>query len=155
MAYGTTAGVEALLPAIAPLTAYSLPMLAQVTNWLTQGAAIIDRTLAGAGYVTPVGLASGIYPELTALNELYAAAITARARGLDAVQAENENRSDSWLEQFYQQLTAIAATDLSRLGVEVLPSAVVAAGRSRLRFTQLKRVDGYSARYDDDGDMDA
>ena len=79
----------------------------------------------------------------------------ARARGLDSVQAENENRSDAWLAEFREQLAALAAADLSRLGVEVLPAAVAGTAGRRFRLTQLKRVDGYSARYDDDGDMDA
>ena len=155
MAYGTANGVEALLPVVGPLSVSSAPTLAQVEAWLAQGAAVIDRTLGGAGYSTPVGAVSAVYPELTALNELYAAAQAARARGLDAVQAENENRSDAWLAEFREQLAALAAADLSRLGVEVLPAAVASTAGRRFRLTQLKRVDGYSARYDDDGDMDA
>ncbi len=149
MAYGTTAGVEGRLPAMGPLSALSLPTEAQVTAWLTQGAAIINRTLSGAGYSTPVAVSAAVYAELTALNELYAAAWAIRARGLDSVQGENEDRSAVWLAEFNTQLTALVTFDLSRLGVEVLPSAAPNLARRRLRFTPLKRVDGYSAVYDD------
>lgn len=149
MAYGTTAGVEGRLPAMGQLGPLSLPTEAQVTAWLTQGAAIINRTLSGAGYSTPVGVAASVYAELTALNELYAAAWAIRARGLDTVQGENEDRSAVWLQEFQTQLTALVGFDLTRLGVEVLPSAAPNLARRRLRFTPIKRVDGYSAVYDD------
>ena len=82
MAYGTAAGVSALVPAVGTLSTISLPTLAQVDAWLEQGAATIDRALAGAGFGTPVAALAGVYPELAALNELYAAAYVVMARGL-------------------------------------------------------------------------
>jgi len=129
----------------------SLPTATQVTAWLTQGAAIIDRHLAGAGYTVPVLNTATVYPELTALNDLYAAAIAAQARSLDTIQGSEENRSETWLTRFYAQLQALAASTLADVPMTsgALPTA------RRVRFTQLKRVDGYSAVYDDDMDMDA
>lgn len=142
-AYGTTAGVSALLPAIGTLSGSSTPTSAQVTAWLDEGAAVINRTLAGAGYTVPVLSTATVYAELTALNNLYAAAHAMMARGLDTVQGTDENRSGAWLERFATQLDAIARTPLPDVPIGN-PTTV---GR-RARFTQLRRTDGYSASYD-------
>lgn len=151
MAYGSTAGVQALLPALGTLGAGTLPTAAQVSAWLAQGAAIIDRHLTGAGYTVPVPSTATVYDELAALNDLYASAIAAQARGLDTVQGSEENRSSQWLERFYSQLRELAGTNL--------PDMTRVDGTSqtyrRFRTTQIKRVDGYSAPYDDDTEMDA
>ena len=151
MAYGSTAGVSALLPAIGTLGVASTPTSAQVTEWLAQGASTIDRALAGAGYTVPVLATATCYGELTALNNLYAAAYAMMARGLDTVQGTDENRSQVWLEMFRSDLAALAASTLADVPAATTPAA---AGR-RIRFTQLKRVDGYSAPHDDDTDMDS
>ena len=148
MAYGTAAGVSALVPAVGALNASSLPTLAQVEAWLAQGAATIDRTLADAGYAMPVSPAAGVYPELTALNELYAAAYVVMARGLDSVSGQSENRSSQWMQQFHDRLAALADSDSLPGVVRVAPqTAATLAGR--VRFTPVRRVDGYSRRWDD------
>lgn len=147
MAYGTTAGVSALVPAVGVLGASSLPTAAQVTTWLAQGAAAIDRVLGGAGYVAPVSPSAAVYPELTALNELYAAAYVVMARGLDSATGENESRSGEWLDRFYKRLGELAAADLSALGVSTAgaSAAAVAAYDNRLRTRPLRRLDGWAA----------
>jgi hypothetical protein len=151
MAYGTAAGVEALLPAIGKLGTGSTPKLAAVQSWLDQGSAIIDRTLAGAGYTVPVLSTATCYPELTALNELYGAAYAMMARSLDTVQGTDENRSAQWLQMFTDRLAALVLGTLP--DVPVAP-VTTTTGR-RMRFTQLKKVDGYSAPHDDDTEMDS
>lgn len=148
-AYGTTAGVEALVPAVGLFYSDTLPTVDQVTAWLDQGAAIINRTLGGAGYTVPVLATATAYPELVALNELYAAAYVVMARGLDTVQGSEENRSTVWMQQFFDRLGALAATALP----DVPTSSTPQVGR-RVRFTPVKRVDGYS-RIHDDVDVDA
>ncbi len=150
MAYGTTLGVEALVPAVGPLDGSNTPAVQQVEAWLDQGAAVINRTLAGAGYAVPVLDTSLVYPELTALNELYAAAYALMARGLDTVAGSEENRSAVWMQQFHDRLGALAATALP--DVPVTP--VTTQAGARLRTTRIKRVDGYSAPWDEwDGDQ--
>jgi hypothetical protein len=156
MAYGSTAGVQALLPVVGTLGVASVPTLAQVTTWLAEGDAIINRSLASAGYAVPVASGAIVYAELTALNNLYAAAYVVQSRGLDTVQGTDENRSDAWLERFNTQLAALVASDLTGVGATVATATAVAP-RRRARFVQLKRVDGYSAIHDDvsaDYDMD-
>ena len=150
MAYGTAAGVTAMLPAVGRLGGSSTPTAAQVTAWLDQGAAVINRHLAGAGYAVPVLASATCYAELTALNELYAAAYVVQARGLDTVQGTDENRSEQWLTRFYAQLTALVTGGLP----DVPTATATATTRRRVRFTQVKRVDGYSAVHDDDTELD-
>lgn len=142
MAYGTVTGVAARLPGVR-VSAISTPDDPQITTWLAQGAAAIDRRLNAAGYVVPVGLGADVYPELVALGELYAAAQVVRARGLDSVNGEAEARSDVWLREFYAQIDALAQSDLTGMGVA---QATVAGVRVRgVRSVQLRRIDGYSA----------
>ena len=145
MAYGTTAGVEALVPAVGLFYGDTLPTREQVEAWLDQGAAVINRTLSGAGYVTPVANTSAVYPELTALNELYAAAYVVMARGLDTVSGQNENRSGVWMQQFQDRLDALAATALP----DVPTTGATSTASRRFRTTAVKRVDGYSRVWDD------
>jgi hypothetical protein len=151
MAYGSTAGVQALLPAIGALGSSSVPTSAQVGAWLEQGSSAIDRALSSAGYSVPVLATATVYGELEALADLYAAAYAMMARGLDTVSGQDENRSQTWLAMFREQLAAIAAAKLP----DVTWTAPTAATAARVRFTQLKRVDGYSAPHDDDTEMDA
>jgi hypothetical protein len=156
MAYGSTSGVQALLPVVGTLGVASVPTLAQVTTWLAEGDAIINRSLASAGYAVPVAAGAIVYAELTALNNLYAAAYVVQARGFDTVQGTDENRASAWLERFNTQLAALVSSDLTGVGATLAP-ATATAPRRRARFVQLKRVDGYSAPHDDistDYDMD-
>lgn len=150
MAYGTAAGVQAMLPAVGRLGGSSVPTAAQVAAWLDQGAAVINRHLAAAGYAVPVASTATCYAELTALNELYAAAYTVLARGLDTVQGSDENRSDTWLKRFDEQLAALVAGGLP----DVPQATATATTRRRARFVQVKKVDGYSAPHDDDTELD-
>jgi hypothetical protein len=156
MAYGSTAGVQALLPVVGTLGVASVPTLAQVTTWLAEGDAIVNRSLASAGYAVPVAAGAIVYAELTALNDLYAAAYVVQARGFDTVQGTDENRANAWLERFNTQLAALVGSDLTGVGATLAP-ATATAPRRRARFVQLKRIDGYSAVHDDistDYDMD-
>lgn len=145
--YGSTAGVSALTPASYTTGQINAPTDAQVTAWLTQGYAIINRTLATAGYSVPVGASAAVYDELTALNNLYAGAYVLRSRGLDVMVGDEESRSEVWLRQFNQQLKALAESNLSALGVTVVTGND--AQRRRIRSMQMRRIDGYSGTYED------
>ncbi len=141
MAYGTTAGVAARIPGVG-LNVLSTPDTSQVDTFLAQGAAQIDRKLAGAGYAAPVGVGALLYPELVALNELYAAAQSLRARGLDSITGAGEMRSDVWLREFAQQLDDMVRSDLT--GAGVTQATVTGVRTQRMRSTQVRRIDGYS-----------
>jgi hypothetical protein len=141
MAYGTAAGVAARLPGIG-LTPISTPESVQVETWLAQGAAIIDRKLAGAGYAVPVQATATPYLELVALNELYAAAQSLRARGLDAMTGGGEMRSDIWMREFTTMLNDLAQSDLT--GAGVAQATVTGVRPQRMRTVQIRRIDGFS-----------
>lgn len=144
MSYGSLSGVSALVPVAAPLSTTSTPTSAQVTEWLAQGSARIDRALSSAGYSIPVASTATVHAELTALANLYAAAHVLIARGLDSANGETENRSDAYIERFTSELSALASSDLSALGVSAAPTTGVNAGRRRIRTLQLRRIDGYA-----------
>jgi len=144
MSYGSVSGVSALVPVAGTLGSSSTPTSAQVTEWLTQASARIDRALASAGYSIPVASTATAYAELTALANLYGAAFVLMARGLDSATGEAENRSDALMRQFSDGLTSIAGSDLSALGVSASATTGVNAGRRRVRTLQLRRVDGYT-----------
>ena len=144
MSYGSVTGVSALVPAAGTLGTSSTPTSAQVTEWLTQGSARIDRASSSAGYSVPVDDAATVYAELEALANLYGAAHVLTARGLDSASGEAENRSDVWLARFNAELVSLAASDLSALGVSSATTTGVNAGRRRVRTLQLRRVDGFT-----------
>ncbi len=145
MSYGSVSGVSALVPAAGTLGTSSTPTSAQVTEWLAQGSARIDRALSSAGYSIPVASTATVHAELTALANLYGAAHVLTARGLDSANGEAENRADVWLGRFDETLKALAASDLSALGVSSAATPTgVNAGRRRVRTLQLRRIDGFA-----------
>jgi hypothetical protein len=144
MSYGSVSGVSALVPAAGTLGTSSTPTSAQVTEWLAQGSARIDRALSSAGYSIPVASTATVHAELTALANLYGAAHVLTARGLDSANGEAENRADVWLGRFDETLKALAASDLSALGVSAAVTTGVNAGRRRVRTLQLRRIDGFA-----------
>ncbi len=151
--YGSTTGVQALLPVLGTLSGSTTPTSTQVSTWLDEGAAVINRSIATAGYSVPVAASATCYAELTALNNLYAGAYAIMARGLDAVSGNEENRAETWLDRFNAQLAALVASDLAALGCTLAP-APATSNRRRLRTTQIKRADGYSAPHDYDTSLD-
>lgn len=145
MSYGSVSGVSALVPVAGTFGTSSTPTSAQVTEWLAQGSARIDRALSSAGYSIPVANATPAYAEVTALANLYGAAYVLMSRGIDSANGEAENRSDVLLQRFNDELTSLAAADLSALGVSASGTSTGAnAGRRRIRTLQLRRLDGYA-----------
>lgn len=145
--YAAIHNVDALLPGIS-LSETSTPSNGDVTKWLNQGYAVINRKLTAAGYSTPVSSSAAVYDEMTALNALYAAAQALRARGLDSVQGNEETRSERWLREFTEQIKELCASDLTNSGVSRLSSS--SATRRGIRTAQLRRVDGYSGTFEGD-----
>ena len=140
--YGSVAGVSALIPAAGTLSGSSVPTTGQVGTWLTEATAIVNRHVAAAGYSVPVANTTALHPELSALANLYAAAMALQARGLDTIQGAEENRSETMLTRFYAQLGDIAKADLGGMGAT--STTTTSATRRRLRTSQIRRVDGYS-----------
>jgi len=143
MAYGSETGVEALVPAAGVIGVSSLPTTAQLADWIEEGAGRIDRVILSAGYSAPVASGTLLYPELRALNNLYAGAYVLRARGLDTIAGTEQNKTQQWLAEFDRTLANLASSDLFAMGATLLVST--STRRSRLRSLQTRRVDGYSA----------
>lgn len=142
MAYGNVWGVNALIPVAGTIGSDTVPTATQVAQWLLEATAIINRHISSAGYTTPIANTASIYAELGALANLYGAAMALQARGLDTVQADAENRSETMLTRFYTQLGELAKADLSSMGAT--PITPTTSTRRRLRTVQVRRVDGYS-----------
>ena len=146
MAYGTTAGVQALLPVLGTLGTSTTPTIGEVMGWQNEASAIIDRHVTGAGFAVPVAAATVLHYELSSLANLYVAAQCAMARSIDSLTGSGEERAETWLSRFYAQLKEIAQSDLSLLGGTVIPTPTTpGSGRRRIRTLQIRRVDGYSA----------
>ena len=144
MAYGDPEGVQALVPQ-ATFDAVSNPTTTQVTYWLAEGAAIINRYLGNAGYVAPVVNVPPVlvWDELSALNNLYAAAYVLRSQKIDSASGDQERTSEVWLADFWTRLKELVASNLVLVGVPLLP--VATAGRPRrIRTIQGRRIDGYA-----------
>lgn len=137
--YGSVFGIKALVPEWDE----TAPVLGDAEVWLTEAYAKINRALANAGYSTPVSSSAAVYAELTGLENLYAAAYVLRARGIDVASGDDEKTSEVWLEDFYNQLKDLAASNLALLGVTLLPSTTPTR-RRRIRTLQMRKVDGYS-----------
>jgi hypothetical protein len=142
--YGSAAGVEALLPSIPTLTTLTTPKLEEVTTWLTEGAARIDRVLASRGWSVPVDAVASVYPELTSLNNLYGGAMVLRSLGIQQVSGTEETRDVTWLKEFNESLTEISKVSPTSVGAEAIPSTTTSTRRAS-RSRQLRRIDGYSS----------
>lgn len=149
--YGTVAGVAALVPHSVAVNQSTHPTDAQVTVWLAEGYARINRVIASAGYSVPIGAAAAVYGELTALNNLYAAAYALRSRGIDTMNGEEESRSEVWLKSFNDLLKELAESNLAAMGATVATGETSAGtpSRRRIRTLQMRKVDGYSGTFED------
>ena len=144
--YGSIDGIMAIAPAVGTIDNDSTPNTAQVEEWLTEGATLINSALSAAGYTVPALRTAAVYPSLRALNNLYAAAYTLRSRGLDVVQGREESRSEIYLKDFHSRLKLLASSHLTAMGLTLRTTPTVAKRRG-VRSMQLRRVDGYSAEY--------
>lgn len=149
--YGTVAGVAALVPHSVAVNQTAHPTDAQVTTWLAEGYARINRVIASAGYSVPIGATAAVYGELTALNNLYAAAYALRSRGIDTMNGEEESRSEVWLKSFNDLLKELAESNLAAMGATVATGETSAGtpSRRRIRTLQMRKVDGYSGTFED------
>jgi hypothetical protein len=138
--YGTVAGASAMIPTVGALSGSSIPTSAQVITWLQAASAEIDLVLARAGYTTPVANTASAYPMFSDLANLWAAARSLQALGLDNTSGQTETRSQQMMAEFWERLKAISGLDLSGLGLVVSTTGTAQAVR-RLRSIQISRVD--------------
>ena len=149
MSYGSVSGVEAIVPAIAGsgFDGSSTPTSTQVTAWLDEAYSLINATLSGAGYQIPVSATADAYDLLQALENLYGAAYALRARGMETHHDEEERASETYLKDFHSRLKTLVGMDLTGMGLTLRPASTSKTRLRRLRSTQMRRIDGYSARY--------
>jgi hypothetical protein len=141
--YGTTSGAITLVPA-AHVSGASQPSDVDVERWLAEASSWIDIALSTAGYLVPADALAVITPKLDSLANLYAGAYVLRARGLDTLVGETEQRSDIWLREFRDALQALVdGGDLTGVGLVLRPATAATLTR-RVRSIPMRRVDGYS-----------
>jgi len=147
--YGSVAGVEALIPAVAGsgFDGSSTPTSTEIDTWLDEGYSLINAALSGAGYSIPVSASADAYELLTALENLYGAAYALRAYGMETHHDEQENTSEVYLKDFRTRLKDLVAMDLTGMGVTLRPASSSRTRIRRLRSLQTRRIDGYSVKY--------
>jgi len=74
------------------------------------------------------------------LANLWAAARSLQALGMDNASGVTETRSQQMMAEFWERLKAISGVDLSGLGLSVSTTATATAVR-RIRSIQISRVD--------------
>jgi hypothetical protein len=118
--YGSVEGVRALVPANE-----AIPLAAPITQWLSEGAAIIDRYFVTAGYGVPVSLSVTFYQELVGLNNLFAAAYVKRAVNIEVAGGFGQlPTSELWLRDFYKRLEMLVAADLTGTGIVIVSDTI-------------------------------
>lgn len=131
MAYASASDVAAYTPGLlddGEFTATSRPSRDDVARYLTAGDALIDTTLAGAGYSTPVGAAATVYNFVIDLSALYAAARAETTRLSARVAATERTRAQVLMEEFNNGLDMLVDQDLSRSGLTRAATGKLYAG---------------------------
>ncbi len=150
MSYGSVEGVEALFPVIGDLDETTIPKSSDVTTWLAQGYSIINRAILDKGYSTPVLNTSPIYDELVYLNHLFCHFLGLRARGLDTITGEEQDKATILEEAFNEQLKSLCNSNLANMGLTPIVGededidGTVFGVNNRLGVVKLSRRDGYN-----------
>ena len=145
MAYGSVTGVARINSHLAGgYSVSSTPTAAAVTEWLEQGNAAVDMTLAKAGYSIPVASTAAVYPVIVRLNNLYAAACAEQSTNIGLGDAET--RSNKLWAQYKDELASLLDGDLTLVG---LSRANTAPAMRYMRSKELRRRDGYAHRFDE------
>ncbi len=93
------------------------PRTSTVTDWIEEGAAIIDAKLAGAGYSVPVASTASAFPILRNLNTIYAAAMVEGAYSVEVSSGGGQTRAQSLEMRFWKGVDNLLRLDLSGMGV--------------------------------------
>jgi hypothetical protein len=121
MGYGAASGVAAycrnLLGSQPTWTTSTCPTKHQVDSFLSSGCAVIETTLEGRGYTTPVASTVTAYGWLTRLEELWGAAHAEFHRTNLTLSPGERTRGQVFYEMFWDEMDRLLKTDLSQAGV--------------------------------------
>jgi hypothetical protein len=98
-------------------TTTTIPTDTDVTNWLTEGYAIINTALASRGYSTPVASAATCYAQVAGLEALYGAAQAHSARAVQVTSADEATKGQVIMRIFRDGVKNLLSQDLSLAGV--------------------------------------
>lgn len=120
---------RAELSGSAAFTANTLPTSTDITTWLAQGYARVNRALAGQGYTTPVTSSAACYEEVVQCEILYAAAMGHTVKNVQRASADQWTKGEVYMDRHRKALADLLASDLSRAGLSHT-SGVYAGGIS-------------------------
>ena len=145
MAYGSVAGVAALVPRFANAAGVfdsaTTPAAADVTAWLAQISAMLDVALAGHTLPTPVTDAA-VKPMLDGYANAQAAAVARGVNGQGRF-AERQASADEMLIAIGGDAAKWVSSWVG--GIGVLLGVTTAAATATVSIGRFTRVDGYSS----------
>lgn len=154
MAYATACHVFAhCYSLVKPASAFdttTCPTLAEVTQWLTTGCAVINTHLAARGYSTPAA-DSSLYEMLGQANALWAAALAEDSRVSARISADERTRGDRFYSQFEKLMKTVDTLSLGYLGLTQTSKAYaggISVSDRELVSSNTDRVPPRFKRYD-------
>lgn len=149
--YGSELGVEAINShLIGGYTVSSVPTSTAVGTWLDQGYAALNLALKRAGYNAPITSTAApyVYPVLTRLNDLYAAACAEQATNISTAGPGEETRSEKLWKEYQAGVADLITGDLTLLGLTLTTPATETGARPRIRSFQTRNYDGFAINSD-------
>jgi hypothetical protein len=107
-----------------------------VNAWLSSGCGIIESTLGGCRYDTPVATGTAAYDWLKNLNSLYAAGNVEMSRSNVTLGPGERTRGQVFLEMFWEQLGKVCDGDLSLAGLTRSSSGKLYVGGTKVSIKQ-------------------
>lgn len=121
MPYASASDVGALchnlLDSESSFSATTAPTLTDIESWLSSGCSIIEAQLGSWGYTTPVANTAGIFPWLTELNALWAAARAELSRTNITIGPGERTRGQVFEKMFWDGMRQLKEMDLTAGGV--------------------------------------
>jgi len=123
MAYASASNVAALcqniLGGASNFSASSSPTTTSVCAWLDEGGGVVDLHLAAQGYDTPAPSSATLYPYLTNLNVLYAAAFVELSRINVTLGMGERTRGQVFMQMFWDGLERLSDKQLTGGGATI------------------------------------
>lgn len=105
-----------MIPTVGALSGSSIPTSAQVITWLQAASAEINMVVRGRLRNSPWANTASAYPMFSDLANLWAAARSLQALGLDNTSGQTETRSQQMMAEFWERLKAISGFNISAWG---------------------------------------